>query len=588
MFTIYKKLSWFFKQEKKRYICFFAVSVLLSYLETLPPKLLGESLDQIAYAAITQASLIRNIVIMLIVAVLIYVGFNVRGRLMMYGSFKLQYLLRNQMMAYLGKMDAHYYADHETGDLMAVATADINNICLAASRILSQLLNSTFTMGFVLIQMILMVDWKLTLITVLPLPIAIVVVYFMSRNVRRLFINARNAFGDFNNTTLESVAGVQVVRAFVQETNDIAKLRESANISKEKELKAVRLDAAFGPLFRCVFSVSTILAISYGVFLVYNHEISAGELVTFNIYLGMLRGPLWQAGTVLNSLQRAAASYERYEDTTIVKLRLEHSDHDIKIDDIQSIEFNNYSFTYPHSEFASLKDISFSVKKGMTVGVVGKTGSGKSTLLLQLLRFYAKGKGELLINHIPVEKIDYMQLRSFFGYVPQEHVLFSKTVQQNIELGYVGTVPKEKLDEAVLNADFEKDLKYLRDGLKTLCGEDGTMLSGGQKQRLSIARAFLADPEVLLLDDSLSAVDGKTESTIIANLKKLRQNKTTFIVAHRLSAVSHADLILVMEDGRIVDYGTHESLIEHGGWYYQQYQNQILKREEVEDDETHR
>ena len=334
--------------------------------------------------------------------------------------------------------------------------------------------------------------------------------------------------------------------------------------------------------------MSTILAISYGVFLVYNHSISAGELVTFNIYLGMLRGPLWAAGTVLNSLQRAAASYDRYEQTTIVKLRLEHSDHDVQVDDIRSIEFKDYSFTYPHSEFASLKDVSFKVNKGMTVGIVGKTGSGKSTLLMQLLRFYAKGKGALLINDIPVEKIDYMQLRSFFGYVPQEHVLFSKTVRQNIELGHVGEVSSEQLDQAVLMADFEKDLKYLRDGLETLCGEDGTMLSGGQKQRLSIARAFLADPEVLLLDDSLSAVDGKTEATIIANLKKLRQHKTTFIVAHRLSAVSHADLILVMEDGRIVDRGTHESLIAHGGWYYQQYQNQILKREEVDDHETHR
>lgn len=184
-----------------------------------------------------------------------------------------------------------------------------------------------------------------------------------SKNVRKLFVEARNAFGDFNNTTLESVAGVQVVRAFVQEENDIAKLKNSANISKAKELKAVKLDAAFGPLFRSVFSISMILAISVGVYMVYNHMISAGELVTFNIYLGMLRMPLWSAGTVLNALQRSQAAYDRFEETTCVQLKLEHGNHLQNVEDIQSIEFKDYSFTYPYSEFASLQKIDLEIKK---------------------------------------------------------------------------------------------------------------------------------------------------------------------------------------------------------------------------------
>ena len=197
-----------------------------------------------------------------------------------------------------------------------------------------------------------------------------------------------------------------------------------------------------------------------------------------------------------------------------------------------------------------------------------------------MLRFYKTGEGKFKINGYDVKDLDYMNLRSFFGYVPQEHVLFSKTVKENIELGAIGDVSESELMEAIRLADFEKDLKYLRDGLDTLCGEDGTMLSGGQKQRLSIARAFLSKPEVLLLDDSLSAVDGSTEATIVENLKQSRKGKTTLIVAHRLSAVRHADLIVVMEDGFIVDQGTHDELLSHGGWYYEQYQNQILNQEE--------
>lgn len=581
MFSIYHKLGWYFRQEKKRYIAFFLLAVTLSFLETLPPKLLGQALDDIAQGLMSESKLFTTVGLMAGLAILLYIGFNIRGRLMFSGSFKLQYLLRKQLMTYWSTMDAHYYADHETGDLMAVATADINAICMAASRILHQLIASVFMMSFVLIQMITTVDLKLTLVTVLPLPIAIIVVFFMSRTVRQLFVDARNAFGDFNNTTLESVAGVQVVRAFVQEQNDIEKLKHSANISKEKELKAVKLDAAFGPLFRSVFSISMILAISVGVYMVYNHDISAGELVTFNIYLGMLRMPLWSAGTVLNALQRSQAAYDRFEETTRVPLKVEHGKHLRTVKSIEQISFKDYSFTYPHSEFASLKDINLTIDKGQTIGIVGKTGSGKSTLLVQLLRYYAKGDGTFKVNGVPIEQLDYMSLRSFFGYVPQEHVLFSKTVKENIELGHVGPVSEEELLRAITLADFKKDLKYLKDGLNTLCGEDGTMLSGGQKQRLSIARAFLAQPEVLILDDSLSAVDGKTESTIVENLKKTRQGKTTLIVAHRLSAVRHADLIVVMENGQIIDRGTHDELLSHQGWYYEQYQNQILSKEEV-------
>ena len=576
MFSIYKKLGWFFKQEKWRYVVFLIVNILSMYLMTLPPKYLGEALDVIGTGQINENYYFNIIVKMSIVAVLLYAGFNIRSRLMMNGSHKLQYILRNQLMDYLERMDSHYYNEHETGDLMAVATQDVNNICMATSQILSQLISSVFTMIFVIWQMVGGVNLKLTVVSLIPLPIAIVLVYFMSKKIRRLFIDSRDAFGEFNNTTLESVAGVQVIRAFVQEKNDIEKLRKSANVAQEKERIALKLDSAFGPLFRIVFSISVMIAIGFGVMLVFNREISAGELVSFNLYLTMLRMPMMGIGMVLNRLQRSQASYERFEETTMMKVRVEKPDHPQELLKIDSIQFKDYSFRYPKSEFDSLKNLTLDIYAGQTIGIIGKTGSGKSTFIQQLLRYFKKGKGEFNMNQLPVESYDYIDIRKHFAYVPQEHVLFSKTVRENIELGHIGKVSEETLMEAIRLADFEKDLHYLRDGLDTMCGEDGTMLSGGQKQRLSIARAFIANPDILILDDSLSAVDGSTEANIIKNLKDSRKNKTNIIIAHRLSAIKHADKIIVLDGGQIVEQGNHESLLALRGWYYEQFTNQSL------------
>ena len=576
MFSIYKKLAWFFKQEKWRYI-FLALCIIAStFFMTLPPKYLGEALDAIGTGQMVQSYFYELLIKMGIVAILIYTTMNIRSRLSQNGSYKLQYLLRNQLMRYLEEMDAHYYNDHETGDLMAVATQDVNNICMAASQILMSLFSSSFMILFVVYRMVSGVSVSLTLVAIAPLPIAIVLVNFMSKRIRRLFIESRDAFGDFNNTTLESVAGVQVIRAFVQEKHDIEKLKKASDLAKDKEQKAMRLDAAFGPLFRIVFSISVVLTITYGVLLVFEREITAGDLVSFNLYLNMLRMPMMSIGMVLNRLQRAQASYDRYEETMMPKVRIEKEEPIYPLDHLDSIEFKDYSFKYPDSHFVSLDHIDLSIKAGQTIGIIGKTGSGKSTLIQQLLRYYKKGSGEFLINGQPVEHYDYKKIREHIGYVPQEHVLFSKTVRENIQLGHVGKVSDDQLMEAIRLADFEKDLKYLRDGLDTLCGEDGTMLSGGQKQRLSIARAFIADPEILILDDSLSAIDGSTEATIIGNLRQFRKNKTNIIIAHRLSAIKHADLILVLDEGKIVERGNHDQLLAKKGWYYEQFTHQSL------------
>ena len=576
MFTIYKKLGWYFKQEKWRYILFLFIVILCAYLMTLPAKLLGNALDLISSGQVDSQSLRVTVLQMAGVTIGIYVVMSLRNQLHQQGSFKLQYILRNQLMTYLSKMDAHYYNDHETGDLMAVATQDVNFIMMAMGQILNQLIYCIFMLIFVLGQMILTISPKLTIVSIIPLPLATMAVYFVSRKLRNLFQATREAFGNFNNTTLESVAGVQVVRAFVQEKNDISKLREAADEVKEKELRALRLDSAFGPIFRCVFSVSLVIGMICGVYYVFNREISAGNLVTFTLYLNQLRMPVFGLGMVMNRLQRANASYDRFEKVTSVNLKVEVPEHPLDLKEIDTIEFEDYSFRYPNSKFDSLSHVTFKIEKGQTVGIVGKTGSGKTTLIDQLFRFYQLGQGNFKINGESVDQYDYMEVRKHFGYVPQDRFLFSKSVRDNIKLGHIGDVSEQQLMEAVRLADFEKDLKFLSNGLDTMCGEDGTMLSGGQKQRLSIARAFISDPEVLILDDALSAVDGSTEARIVQNLKDTRKSKTTIIIAHRLSAIQHADQIIVLDDGRIVEMGNHESLLAQKGWYYQQFTNQSL------------
>jgi ABC-type multidrug transport system fused ATPase/permease subunit len=323
------------------------------------------------------------------------------------------------------------------------------------------------------------------------------------------------------------------------------------------------------------------VGLTYSGFLVSQGQMTLGQLIAFQIYLGMLSGAVWGLSDIVLVYQQGNVSFRKIEELLTAEDTLEKSG-SLVVEKIEQIDFEDYMFKYPTSEAVTLKNIDFHLERGETLGIVGKTGSGKTTLVKQLLRQYPVGEtGAIRINGRLIQDYDMKALEGLIGYVPQEHILFSKTVGHNIRFGNP-LAGEEDMSEAIESADFSKDLDRMSEGLATLIGEKGVSISGGQKQRVSIARALIRQPDLLVLDDSLSAVDAKTERAIINNIQEIRQDKTNVIVTHRLSAVAEADKVLVLEDGKIVEVGTPSELLANKGWYYNQYMTQQMEVKENE------
>jgi len=385
-----------------------------------------------------------------------------------------------------------------------------------------------------------------------------------------------------NNRVLEHVSGVRVVRAFTRERAEEQRFHEMTDDVYKKNMIVERIDAWFFPLTRILTGASYVIGLSYGIYLVIHQEITLGQLVSFNMYIGMLTWPMFAIAELINVMQRGNASLDRVQETLNYKEDVPDVKMPKQVNEVDEISFKEMDFQYPSSNVKNLSDINLSIRRGETIGIVGKTGSGKTTFIKQLLRYYPLGEGDLALSGVSIKEQKKKDVRKWIGYVPQDQFLFSKTVKENILFGNEDAT-EEELQKAMELADFVKDVEMLPQGLNTLVGEKGVALSGGQKQRISIARALIKNPEILILDDALSAVDAKTEAKIIANLKKERKGKTTFITTHRLSAVEHADWIIVFDDGKVIEEGTHKKLLEKGGWYWEQYQRQQIQNPEKQE-----
>ncbi|EON70713.1 ABC transporter ATP-binding protein [Lysinibacillus sphaericus] len=576
MFDVLSKLSWFFKQYWKQYTVAVVLLMVASGLEVIPPYLLGSIIDILTVGEMTTAILTKYI--------LIFIGIIVGGYVLNFvwqfrlfeGAINLEKILRRNLMQHFLRMTPTFYEKNRTGDLMARATNDLNAVSLTAGFGIMTLIDSTIYMGFIIFAMGYMISWKLTFFAMLPVPIMAILIQYLGKIVHERYMKAQDAFGELNDSVLESVAGVRVVRAYVQEKKDEADFGAMSEIVYEKNMHTAKINALFGPITKVGTGISYVVALGYGAHLVATEAMTVGQLVTFNVYLGLAVWPIFAIGELINVMQQGNASLDRVQETLSYEADVQNTENPKAVTTPHSIGFADLSFQYPMSQVKNLQQISLSLKKGETLGIVGKTGAGKTTFLRQLLREYPIGEGQLSIDGVDITAQTKEQLLDWIGYVPQDHVLFSRTIRENILFGKEDAT-KAELQKAIHAAYFEKDLANLSMGLETLVGEKGVSLSGGQKQRVSIARALIKDPEILILDDSLSAVDAKTEAKIIENIQRERQNKTTIITTHRLSGIQHADLIIVLDEGQVVEQGTHDQLLSQQGWYKEQFDRQQLE-----------
>lgn len=576
MFDVLSKLSWFFKQYWKQYTLAIVLLMIASVLEVIPPYLLGSIIDILTAGSMTTAILAKYL--------LIFGGIIVGGYILNFvwqfrlfeGAINLEKILRRNLMQHFLRMTPTFYEKNRTGDLMARATNDLNAVSLTAGFGIMTLIDSTIYMGCIIFAMGYMISWKLTFFAMLPVPIMAIIIQYLGKIVHERYMKAQDAFGEINDSVLESVAGVRVVRAYVQEKKDEAAFAAMSEVVYEKNMHTAKINALFGPITKVGTGISYVVALGYGAHLVSTEAMTLGQLVTFTVYLGLAVWPIFAIGELINVMQQGNASLDRVQETLRYKADVQNSASPQEVAIPHAIGFDDLSFQYPLSQVKNLERISLSLKKGQTLGIVGKTGAGKTTFLRQLLREYPIGKGQLTIDGIDITAQTKEQLLDWIGYVPQDHVLFSRTIRENILFGKEDAT-EEELNQAIRAAYFEKDLAHLPMGLETLVGEKGVSLSGGQKQRVSIARALIKDPEILILDDSLSAVDAKTEAKIIENIQRERQDRTTIITTHRLSGIQHANIIIVLDEGQIVEQGTHEQLLSKQGWYKEQFDRQQLE-----------
>ncbi len=570
------RLAWFFRQHWLRYGVGILMLVMIDALMLWPPRIIGQLVDEIRTGALTDHSLYLTMLVLLGLGILMY-GLRVGWRHLLFGgSLLLERTLRDRFFGHLTRMTPSFFHRRRTGDLMAIATNDIPAIEMTAGFGVLTLVDSLVMTVLTLAVMIVTIDWKLTLASLLPLPFLAWATAYYGKLLHDRFYLAQQAFGTMNDHVQESVSGVRVLRSFVQEAKDVEAFRRVSEETLRRNVNVAKIDALFEPTISIIIGMSYMIALGFGSILVIYSQITLGDMIAFSLYLGLLIWPMFAFGYLMNVMQRGNASHKRLEEFFAEQPDVTEAEHAVEALAPGAIELRNLHFAYPESDQVALTDISLSCKVGSTLGIVGRTGSGKSTLCRVLLHQYPVPQESVFFAGVPIEHIGFSALREKIAYVPQEHLLFSRTIAENVAFGKPHAA-EEAVRHALAQAEMMKDISQFAEGLETMVGEKGVMLSGGQKQRISIARALLTDAEILILDDSLSAVDARTEEQILHHLRQERANKTTIITAHRLSAVQHAEEILVLDEGRIVERGTHGQLMAHNGWYAEQFRRQQME-----------
>lgn len=573
---VFLELGWFFNERKKQYALGIFMLLIVAFLGILPPRIIGFVVDEISRGTLTSGYLIKWLSVLAGAALLMYV-LRYAWRLMIFGSsILLARNLREQLFRHFTQMSPAFYQKRRVGDLMAHATNDLQAVQQTAGAGVLTLVDSIATGGFVIAAMAITVNWKLTLIVLLPLPLMAYMTNYYGKLLHKRFHGAQEAFSGLNDKTQESISGMKVIKTFGQEKEDVEDFKRLSEKVVAENIQVAKVDSLFDPTISAIIGVCYMLAIGFGSYFVVSGEMTIGDLVAFTAYLGLLVWPMLAFGWLFNIVERGRASYDRIRGLLAVEPEIEDRLGALDRRPSGDISFSLEKFQFTGDERAALHDIHFTIKRGETLGIAGKTGSGKSAILRLLLREFDNYEGTITYDGISINDYKKQRLREAIGYVPQDHFLFSATVAGNIAFAR----PEASMDEihqAAKLAHIHEDILQFSDGYDTVVGERGVSLSGGQKQRISIARALMMQPELLILDDSLSAVDAKTEEAILDSLKKMRTGETTIITSHRLSAIQHAHQILVMENGTVAEIGTHEELMRKKGRYYEMYELQKLE-----------
>ena len=580
--SIIQKLWWFFMLEKRRYLVGIVALVLVSVLNLIPPMVMGRVIDAITSGQLTQQDLLLNLFYLLLAAFGMYYLRYVWRMYILGTSYRLGQIMRSRLFEHFTKMSPAFYQTYRTGDLMAHATNDINALTRLAGGGVMSAVDASITALVTLLTMLFSISWQMTLVAILPLPFMAYATSRLGRKTHKAFGESQAAFSELNNKVQESVSGIKVTKSFGYQADELESFQAVNELTFQKNLQTMKYDSLFDPMVLLFVGSSYVLTLLVGSLMVQEGQITVGNLVTFISYLDMLVWPLMAIGFLFNITQRGKVSYQRIED--LLSQESPVKDPEFPLDGIENgrLEYTIDSFAFENEE--TLTDVHFSLEKGQTLGLVGQTGSGKTSLIKLLLREYDVDKGAIYLNGHDIRDYRLTDLRSLMGYVPQDQFLFATSISDNIRFGNPN-LPLSAVEEVTKLAQVYQDIVDMPQGFDTVIGEKGVSLSGGQKQRLAMSRAMILDPDILILDDSLSAVDAKTEYAIIDNLKETRKDKTTIITAHRLSAVVHADLILVLQNGQIIEQGTHEDLLALDGWYAQTYQSQQMEMKGEEDAE---
>ena len=567
----------FIKKHPMRYLVSFILMIASSIAAVYPARIIGQVVDKIVASELNAEWLWTQLVVLVGIILVAYITESIWTYFIFIGYYEVQKELRVKLLRNNLRKKIPFYAHFRTGDIITRSSEDVTTVGEMMGYGMFALMNSTLLGTVSIYMMVTTISLPLTIAAILPLPILSYLVYKWGFDLEEEYNKAQNAVSQLNNEVLEMIDGTYVIRAYGQEDAMMDEFRAKTKKAMKQNIIVAEIESRFIPLAQLFMMISFTIALLYGGYLVSTGAILVGDVIAFQVYMGSIMWPMFMIGDIITNYKRGKVATERINEV------LKHDDEIERggtkaLETIESIEFKDFNFTYPGEESPLLKEINLTLNKGETLGIVGKTGSGKTTLLMQLLHQFPYRGEQLLINGEPLIDYDPQMVAGHLAYVPQEHTLFSRTIRENMLFGKEDATDEE-IWEALTLASFDGDVKRMPQQLDTMVGEKGVSLSGGQKQRLSIARAFLRNRECLILDDALSAVDAKTEREIISHLQEERGGCMNIISAHRLSAIRHADEIIVMNEGRISERGSHEKLLAQRGWYYEQYLIQEIEEE---------